>query len=167
MAKNITARDLMKLSFLRLGSEHSLREALGILLDTEAGVGGQRVLIVLGADGSFAGTLTTRSLLHALLPLWVDEQLATTDEVQFERRLLSAMEGKLDLKVGQAMQRDVPTVGFDDRLPHLIEIMQDKRLDCVPVLDGERVVGVVFLTDVFNAAAALALATQTDTASPR
>jgi len=164
MSENITARDLMSLAFLRLGSGHSLREAVSILLNPEAGAEGRRVLIVLNPDGSFAGTLTTRFMLRALLPEWADSAPESQDGPEFERRLHDAMQEKMELTVADAMNPNVPTVEYGERLPHLIEIMLEKRLDCMPVIEAGRVVGVVYLTDVFVAAARLALAAQANIA---
>ncbi|HUT23078.1 MAG TPA: CBS domain-containing protein [Sumerlaeia bacterium] len=166
MAENIRAKDLMRLSFLRLGAGHTLREALSILLDPQTREDGCRVLIVLNPDAGFAGILTTRYLLRALVPDWVREETDFEDNLAFEKRLLDSMEEKLEMKVAEAMNRDVPTATPGDRLPRLIECMQDKRLDCLPVVEQGRVVGVIHLTDVFNAAARLALAAQTDDAPP-
>lgn len=161
MAPDITARDLMRLAFLRLGAAHTLREALAILLDPEAQqADGPRVLVVLHPDGTFAGTLTMRFLLRALTPHWATDE--ESDDMDFEARLLAAVQDRLDLKVTEAMNRDALTVGPDERLPRLVEAMQEKRLDCVPVIEDDRVAGVIFLTDVFSAAARLALGSQSD-----
>ncbi|NQU44389.1 CBS domain-containing protein [bacterium] len=160
MPDNLIARDLMKLSFLRLGAGHTLHEALGILLDPQAREHGPRVLIVLNPDGSFAGVLTTRYLLKALLPEWVSNENEQADSADFEQRLLAAIQDKLNLRVADAMNRDVPVASPQDRLPHLIDLMQERRLDSIPVLDEGRVIGVIHITDVFNAAARLALSAQ-------
>jgi CBS domain-containing protein len=168
MKQKIAARDLMTLTFLRLGSGHTLREALGILLDPQAPESAPRVLIVLNPDGTFAGTLSTRFLLRALVPEWVEREDESPEketpggnpleeEADYGKRLLHSMQERLNLKVGQAMNPDVPTVGPGECLPRLIELIHTKRLDCLPVLDNGRVVGVVYVADIFNAAAQLAL----------
>lgn len=160
MAENIVARDLLKGSFLRLGAGHTLREALGILVDPQVQREGPRILIVLHPDGSFAGLLTTRALLRALAPEWAFDEGAAADPAGIEARLLATMPDRLDLTVGDAMVRDVPAAKPDDRLPRLIGYLAEKRLECLPVIENDRVLGVVHLTDVFNAVAGLALAAQ-------
>lgn len=158
MAKNITVQDLMRPTFLRLGAGHTLREALGILLDPQARREDPRVLIVLNADGSFAGILTPRDLLKALLPEGPTDTEVNQSVQVFEQSLIATLPDKLNAKVTEAMRRDVPTVASGQRLAKLIQILQENRLECVPVLDQGRVIGLVHLTDVFNAAAGLALA---------
>lgn len=160
MTDSITAANLMKQDFLRLGAGHSLHEALGILLDPQAAKGGPRVLIILNPDGSFAGTLTVRYLLKALLPDWLPLEEQSGPPTDFEQRLFTAIQDKLHIKVAEAMHKGVPTASPADRLPTLIALMRDKKLDCLPVLDQDRVVGVIHISDVFNAAAQLALSVQ-------
>lgn len=155
--ENLQARDLMRRSFLRLGSEHTLREALGILLATLKRPGGPRVLSILNTDGSFVGILTTRYLLKALVPDWVRDNKVEPEELKFEHHLLSSMREKLDLKIKDAMNRNISPVSPTDRLPILIDKLRDKHAGCLPVLENERLVGIIYLTDIFNAAAGLAL----------
>jgi CBS domain-containing protein len=163
MAEQIVARDLLKGSFLRLGAGHTLREALGILLDPQTQREAPRTLIVLNPDGSFAGLLTTRALLRALAPEWIFDDAAGANPSGIETRLLATIPARLDVTVGEAMIRDVPAVRPDDRLPQLIGYLTGRRLECLPVIENDRVLGVIHLTDVFNAAGGLALAAQSDT----
>ncbi|MFW5864169.1 MAG: HPP family protein [bacterium] len=147
----------MKQSFLRLGAAHTLHEALGILLDPQTRDKGPRILIVLNPDGTFAGTLTTRYLLKALLPVWVTDEGGAADSLEFEQRLLQSMQEKLGTKVSEAINRNIPAVSPEERLPRIMKIMQERRLDCLPVIEKDRVLGVIHITDLFNAAAQLAL----------
>ena len=166
MAGNVTAQDLMKPTFMRLGAVHTLREAMGILLEPQARHNEPRTLIILNPDGSFAGLLTTRHLLKALLEEWAADHGDAPNDERLEQELPVVLEKRLTLHVTEAMHRDAPVVSPQERLPRLMELMRDKRLDCVPVVEKDHVVGVVYLSDVFNAAAQLALAGQSDTAAP-
>ena len=162
MTGKIIARDLMQTTFLRLGAGHTLREATGILLDPLARQEDPRVLVVLNPDGSLAGLLTTRLLLRALVDAGPGEGAEAADETNCERLLLGAVQQRLDLRVADILSADFPVAAPHDRLPRLIELIQNRRFDSIPVVEEGRVVGIVFLTSVFNAAAALALAAQAD-----
>ena len=105
---SLTARDLMKPAYLRLGAGHSLREALSILLDTQLRRDQPRVLIILNGDGSFGGILTTRYLLRAILPEWIAQGVPEGEA--FESKLMEALSGKLEMPVNMAMNADVPPV---------------------------------------------------------
>lgn len=162
MAENITARDLMRPTFLRMGAAHTLREAMGVLLDPQARREDPRVIFVLNSDGTLAGVLSPKDLLNYLLGEWAKRGSAspTAKEGEGESQILIGLQEKLNESVSLALNRDVPIASPDDRLPRLIHAMQSKRLECLPVVEGGRVVGLVLLTDVFNAAAALALGAQ-------
>ena len=158
MPPDITAQDLMRPNFLRIGAGHTLREALGILLDPQTRRRGTTVLFVLRPEGTLAGVLTTRTLLRALIPDWAQQEPSEGIDIPaFEKRLLGEIQNQLDRRVTEAMATDFETALPSDRLAVLIERMQTKRLECMPVLESDRVVGVIYLTDVFNAAAQLAL----------
>jgi CBS domain-containing protein len=169
MPSYTTATDLMRTRFLRLGAEHSLREVLGLLFAPQ----GRRnddplAIVVVSRRGDTLGLLTARHLLRALLPEWLeDHDLEESDELEFEQRLMPVLHDRLDQTITDAMQTDVPEAAPDDRLPVLIDYMNDKRLDCIPVVDGGRIVGVVHLVDVFGAAARLALAAHTASNEPK
>ncbi len=162
MAENITARDLMRPTFLRMGAAHTLREAMGVLLDPQARREDPRIIFVLNADGTLAGLLSPKDLLKYLLGEWAKGEGAASkpSEAEEEAHILLSLQDKLNASVSVALNRDVPIVAPSDRLPRLIHAMQSKRLECLPVVEGGRVVGLVLLTDVFNAAAALALGAQ-------
>ncbi|MBN1867073.1 CBS domain-containing protein [Candidatus Sumerlaeota bacterium] len=163
MADEIVARDLVRSVFLRVGTDHTLRETLGVLLDPLARGQRPRVLIVLNTDCSFAGLLTTRDILRTLLPDWIDDtDPREENEDAFEPRLLDALRSRLDVKVVAAMKTDVSVAAPSDRLPTLLSTMLSQRVDSIPVLDGGRILGVVHLADVFSACARLALASQAD-----
>jgi predicted transcriptional regulator len=160
MADNICARDLMKTSFLRVGTNHTLREALAILLSPSSRNEGPRIFVILKPDGTFAGTLSLRYLLKALVPDWAFDDVELTDPKAFEEKLLAAMPERLDRTVSEAMKQDQSFATPPDRLPKLIQLMQSRELHCLPVLEKDRVAGILYLNDVFRAAAHLALTAQ-------
>ncbi len=152
----------MKTSFLRVGTTHTLREALAILLSPTSRSEGPRVFVILNLDGTFAGTLSLHYLLKALVPDWAFDDAQLTDPKVFEEKLLAAMPERLDMTVSEAMKQDQTFATPTDRLPKLIQLMQSRELQCLPVLDNNRVAGVLYLNDVFRAAAHLALTAQSE-----
>jgi CBS domain-containing protein len=51
----------------------------------------------------------------------------------------------------EMMTPDPPTVQIDDEARHVISMMNRQRVSCLPVLDGERVSGVITVTEIANA----------------
>jgi CBS domain-containing protein len=148
----------MSTSFRSLPADRALREAICILLDMRTETKGTPNLVVTETDGSFAGLLTPRSLLQALLKSWQPDESLRRDEAWLAHSLLQLVRGRLDTAIGELMIRDLPRAQPGDRLLRLVELISDRRLECVPVVEDERPVGVLLQADVFRAAAGLVLA---------
>ena len=54
------------------------------------------------------------------------------------------------LRIRQMMTRPVITVGGDCPLEEAARIMVENKISCLPVMDGERLVGIITETDVFK-----------------
>lgn len=170
MSENRTAREMMNASFLRLGTDAPLREAVALLLGPGAAPKGAQTLVVTDADGRLHGLLTPRSLVRSLVRecLPDDERPDTdtaapspddtSDDTRLEANLLRALTTCCEKPLGEVADRDVPRVAPDARLLHLMELIGDRRRESVPVTEDDRVIGIVHLAEVFAAAASLALA---------
>jgi CBS domain-containing protein len=55
------------------------------------------------------------------------------------------------LEVGHVMTRDVIKVAPDDDLAHVMEVMTEKRIRHLPVMEEGRLAGIVTIGDVVNA----------------
>ena len=155
--KTITARDLVKTDFRTIGSDRPLWEAMELLVD----YGDKQTpapLVVVHGDGSFAGLLTPVALFKALLRKVRPEEMPTGPEAD----LYEAMSGQLELPVAEAMVREVPRAYPDDRLTALMKINTEHRLEYSPVLENDAVIGIIYVTDIFHAAASLALTHETE-----
>ncbi len=155
-----TARSLMKAEFRTIESGQPLREALEVLLDFREKTTPVPVVVV-HTDGRYAGLFTPLAVFKSLLQKQRLDQLGNIPE----KELLSAMDGQLDLPVAEAMIADAPHAGPDDRLLALLEMNSERRLEITPVLEDDRVIGILYVTDIFNAAASLAITHDTDVIS--
>jgi CBS domain-containing protein len=181
VSENRTARDLMNASFLRLGTDAPLREAVALLLGPGAAPKGAQTLVVTDADGRLHGLLTPRSLVRSLVreclpadeptdgerpdderpdgePADAGTAAPSPDDGRLETDLLRALTVCREKPLGEVAETDVPRVAPDTRLLHLMELIGDQRRESVPVTEDDRVIGIVHLAEVFAAAAALALA---------
>jgi CBS domain-containing protein len=84
-------------------------------------------VIVMGADERVAGMLSERDIVRAL-----SERGAAA----------------LDLSVDQVMTRRVVTCGEADTVGHLMERMTSGKFRHLPVMEGDRLVGVISIGDV-------------------
>ncbi len=100
----------------------TLGDAIGILAERRIGA-----LVVTGADGRLVGIITERDIVRMLA-----KHGATA----------------LDLPITQAMTRKVVTCGQAETVSGVMERMTEGKFRHVPVIDRERLIGVVSIGDV-------------------
>ena len=96
----------------------------GIVMLAECGIG---ALVVLGADHQVIGILSERDIVRALA----------------ERGAGALME-----PLARAMMREVPTCTQSETVPCIMEQMTAGKFRHVPVVEQERLVGIVSIGDV-------------------
>jgi len=120
-----------------------------------------RYVLVLDEAGRLAGVLGRRNLLRGLLPQFtkpsqpVGGGMFFTD---FKPPSLSAWVSFFSPRAVTNAREPVRTVlaqirgtvDVDDDLNAVVSVMLDKDIDLVPVMNGERVAGVVLMSDVFD-----------------
>jgi acetoin utilization protein AcuB len=99
---------------------------------------GIRRLPVVGPSGRLLGIVSDRDLLHA------SPSSATSLSIWEIGYLLGR------ITVEQVMTREVRTVGLATPLEDAAQTMVDRKIGGLPVVEGERVVGVITETDIFR-----------------
>ena len=103
----------------------SVADAVGMM--RERGIG---ALVVTGADAPFVGIISERDIVRAL----------------------GARGGEiLSDDVGTLMSRDVVTCSLDTHCSTLMGLMTRERIRHLPVLDAQRLVGIISIGDVVRA----------------
>ena len=102
-----------------------------------------RHIPVVTAEGRFLGLLTHRDLLAATA-----SQLADLDEAQ--RR-----EWDEAIPVGEVMRRDVTVAAPGDSLRQAAETLLRHKYGCLPVVENDRVVGILTESDFLRLAISL------------
>jgi acetoin utilization protein AcuB len=98
-----------------------------------------RRLPVLDQRGNLVGIVSDKDLLHA------SPSPATTLAVWEIPELLAK------IKIEKVMSRNLVTVSLDTPLEEAARNMADQRIGGMPVLDGEKLVGIITETDLFKA----------------
>lgn len=103
---------------------HTMREAARVACENRVGS-----LLVMGDEGALVGIVTERDIL------W---QVCIGADLDHTR-------------VGSVMTRDVVVCVEEDDLQYAMNTMTERRVRHLPVMRGERVVGIVSIGDVVNA----------------
>jgi acetoin utilization protein AcuB len=97
-----------------------------------------RHLPVLDEDGGLVGIVTEKSLVYA-------SPTPTTTLSIFEVDYILSR-----TRVGQVIQGSVITVGPDLPIEEAARVMIDHRIGCLPVVEDEKLVGIISDTDIFR-----------------
>lgn len=97
-----------------------------------------RHLPILDSDGNLVGLVTQRSLLKAL----------PSDVSGFSRFEISYILAKI--KAQDVMTQDVVTIDENIAIEEAARIMADEKIGCLPVCNGEKMVGIITDNDLFG-----------------
>jgi acetoin utilization protein AcuB len=91
-------------------------------------------------DGHLQGVVSDRDLLRAMSP-FIDSVVESPRDI-----------ATLNKRVHQIMSRKLATLMPDAEVSAAISLFLDKRISCIPIVDGEfRPVGIVSWRDIFKA----------------
>jgi acetoin utilization protein AcuB len=97
-----------------------------------------RHLPILGEEKNLVGLITLRSLMNAV----------PADLSQFSPFVVNYVLAKL--KARNIMVKDVITISEDTPFEEAARIMADKKIGCLPVMQGDELVGIISDNDLFN-----------------
>ncbi len=138
--------DVMTRNVISVPPDATVEHAANLML--ERGISG---LFVVDGDGRLAGVITEGDLLRR------DELGTQRHRPWWLRLLVSPGRQAADFtrthgrKVGDVMTQDVITVGADEPLDQVVEVMEQHRIKRVPVAQDGKVVGVVSRADLLRA----------------
>src|SRR5262245_23385903 len=129
-------RELMNRHLVTLRESSSCREAVARMHRNRI-----RHLPILGRDGALVGIVTDRDLRHCLFSPAISDEIggAAID------KLLEAA------PVAQTMSAPVITVTSEADVAIAARVMLEHKIGALPVLEGERLVGIVTETDLLRA----------------
>ncbi len=145
------ASDVMTRNVLSVAPDATVAQAVELML--ERGISG---LFVVDATGTLAGIVTEGDLLRR-------DELGTERRRSWWLRLIASPGRQAadftrthGRRVADVMTHDVLSVKADAPLEEIVTLMEEHRIKRVPVLEGDRVVGVVSRADLLRALAVAA-----------
>lgn len=136
-------KEITRPAFIRIEPQDPLRRALEAFLD-HPGMSARDELYVLDAEDRFRGVISRRDLLAAVRRHRADPGLAWSE-------LVAHPEWLPPLPCAAVLRAAHPTaVDPETDLQAAASLMLADRVRCMPVLQGDRVVGIVRLNDVLR-----------------
>ena len=116
-------RELMNTNLQQLDANATALDAARCMRDADIGD------VLVTENGKLRGIVTDRDLVVRCL----------------------AEQGKADVKVGQLCTSELVTVSPDDELDKAVQLMSEKAIRRLPVVEGDKAVGIVSLGDLAGA----------------
>ncbi len=144
-----TARDVMTTSFHTLSPHNTIAEAVRLFRKaTEEEKQKVFGMMVTDNDDKLVGLLSMYDILLFIRPkhihIW-----GMMDDIDIDGLVEHACERAKSILVGDIMTTDVITVAPDTHLMMILDIMIKKHIRRIPVLDGEKILGIIYISNLF------------------
>jgi CBS domain-containing protein len=142
-------KDIMVKDFSTIRPDAPVREAVRMILEGKPRHTGYKPFGIMVTDeiGRLVGMISMFDILYHLRPPFMNYEMEGAPLWKGE------LEPYLDqfraLRVEQVMTTPVITCAPDDPLMQVIDRMVKKRARRLPVVDSDRILGIVYLSDVF------------------
>ncbi len=145
----LKAADIMTRDVITVSPETSVEE-LGRLF-IERDISGAPVV---DSEGRLVGIVTENDLIKKERPFHIPTIIRIFDAIipiESDSRVEEEIKKMTATTVQDICTRDVITVDVDTTLPEIAEIMTEKGVHLLPVMDGDRLVGIIGKKDVIKA----------------
>jgi CBS domain-containing protein len=145
-----TAKAVMQTRFKTLSPDHTIKQAVRILQSASKEYG-RRVfgMIVINENGKLVGMLSMYDIFIFLRPKHI-EIWGEMDDIDLNGVVEDALNRAGTIRVGDIMTTGLISITPDTNLMIIVDIMIKKHVRRLPVLDGKKIVGIVFISDVFD-----------------
>ncbi|MBW1636428.1 MAG: CBS domain-containing protein [Deltaproteobacteria bacterium] len=145
-----TAADIMVTQFSTLLPQTPVIEAIEMFRES-FNIQGRRLfgMIVSDEDRDLVGMLSMYDILLYLRPKHIHVWGAMED-LEIAGVIDAAGNRIKSIQVGDIMTSDVVTVTPGTNLMMVLDIMIKKHVRRLPVVEGQRVIGIVYISDLFN-----------------
>ena len=110
----------------------------------------QKPVLTIESEATVQAAITIMSSEKiSALPVVEDEKLVgIISERDYVRKIASQKIPAWSVKIHEIMTKDVITVTNDDQIKHCMTLMTENRIRHLPVLENEKLVGIISIIDV-------------------
>lgn len=145
-----TAADIMTTEFSTLLPQTPITDAIRIFRDTSRQQGRRLFgLIVTNQEQHLVGMLSMYDILLYLRPKHI-HVWGTMEDLDMAGVIETAGQRIKSILVGDIMTPDVVTIGPNANMMMVLDIMIKKHVRRLPVVEDQRIIGIVYISDLFN-----------------
>ena len=145
----LKAKDIMTPNVHAVSTDTEVEELARLFVET-----GVSAMPVLDAKGGLQGIVTETDLVEQNKPLHIPTVISIFDWVLYlesEKNFREQVEKMTAKKVGEICTREVVTCTPETPVADIAALMVDHKAHLIPVVEGEKVVGVVARLDIIRA----------------
>ncbi len=144
------AWDIMRSEFPRVKEDAALSQVIEVLEKSLAHNPENNCLVVTTLENKFAGVITKWNIIQAMGPDLLKKTVKIKDEENYEKafKLACQLGGQSGIK--KIIQKSIPRIRPNDTLSRIIEAFLDYGQEKAVVEEGEKIIGVVVLADVYK-----------------
>jgi CBS domain-containing protein len=147
--KGLSVGDIMETEYVTIGPDAPVSKAARLIFRGETRKTGYKPFGLMVVDGfsRLLGMISMEDILYHLRPPFMNYELGNVP--LWEGELEIYLDHFTDLRVEQAMNSPVITVSPKDEVMVVIDRMVKSKIRRLPVVEDEKIMGIVYLSDVF------------------
>lgn len=146
---NITAKDIMITPHAMLLPSLYLPEAFQLFIKASVAEGEVYGMMVMDEEGHLVGVLSMYDIFLLFLPkniqLW-----GAMEDIDFFALMDKTFEKIKNIRVEDIMTKDPISITPDTPLISILDVIIKKHIRRIPVVEDEKVIGLVYASNVFN-----------------
>ncbi len=145
----MTARDVMTTRVHTLKPEQTVADAVRIFREASEEEGRKVFGMIVTDDADrLIGMLSMYDILLFIRPKHI-HVWGTMDDIDISGLMSNACDKVRSILVGDIMSTDVISVTPDTHLMMLLDLMINKHVRRIPVLENDNILGIVYISDLF------------------
>lgn len=145
------AWDMMRDDFPTVQEDASLAEAIRVMRQSMKEAPDSQVLVVTNKSGKFVGAINLWKLFKAVkASVLKDENLKQDGKVDWDQQFANACLICTQLRLHDHLIKNPPTLKPNEPILLVLDTFLKSRRDWALVTEGDRVMGVVYVTDVYR-----------------
>jgi CBS domain-containing protein len=146
----LLAREIMVKDFDKIHSGAPASEAIEMILNGKVRATGHKTISLIVVDGSseLAGVVTMFDILYHLRPSFLNRGISG-DDFFWQGQMTKLVQELKTKKVRDIMSNQVVWASSDEHLMVLLDRMVKNRYRRLPVLDDQKPIGIVYISDIY------------------
>ena len=145
------AWDMMRDDFPTVQEDASLAEAIRVMREAMVDAPDSQVVVVQNKGGKLVGAINLWKLFKAVKQsVLKDENLKADGEVDWDQQFANACLICTQLRLDEHLIKNPPVLKPNEPILLVLDTFLKSRRDWALVVEGEKVMGVVYVTDVYR-----------------